>query len=1269
MTTLDNEISIFGNSLADISATVSQEGFSGLKNLFANTSTSIVTEKDYKKLKGFNETLLETGDKTVALQKNMVGASKGARELALNADEAGVDLESLKTRADGVSGSMIGARIATLAFNAAISIGITLLTQLATYAFQKIDESIPTVENTTKWLKESSEAVKQNEADLKSLQDELQKTQNRIGELKSKSKDSLTLVESQELSKLEATNAALQTSIELQRKKIELSKAENQSKFNEAVNAKMSSSEMDENIPWWAKGVGLSYLQEGMNLLGFDAATNNTNRFSESLEEYKKFAAEAKELKDKARAALRSGDEEAYKNYSEQADKVQSKANEMDTWMSKYTSELTDDINQLGNIPYEEMTEETKQQVDYYNDVSNAYLAALGKHEQAFNNVYNQGRFKDAKGAIDAAIEENGGTLSGEQLKGLAESNDNVKAMVQNMQGVGVMADNSAKSFNGLANQITSAKEKTEALSKTPVTFSDLMSEKGTDSTPSFVERIEKYVEKFQKLQDALTKVENGTITNSEKNTLYKTFPELTQYANNLSYGINTLTDSMKTEVVSLFTNKLTELKSAGFTDEEISKYNAWANSVYNIADAVNDTSSILSSAKSALTGLDSAIQSYNSKGYFTIENLETLATTGQKYLQYLTYEDGQLKINTSAYQKLVNAELDELETKAVKQATTDLESLTSEAAATEYLAKANLDLADSELSAAEATFKYQLAVKLQEGGKTAEAAQKIANNLNTLKDIYASARTQVTQYADGMVGATTASEQLSNALSKQKTALSNAKSELSTQKTEMENQKTKYEDAKSAIESLIDWTEKYIKQVKNDEITALNKAKTAIDNNITAYKNQLTAQKELYEYNKNVYEKQNTVATDALAASIAALDTSSSGVAAAKKASDTLKSSRASLYDYLYTNDIDSRKDALDDYKTKVDKSYDDQITALNNYLNNEVQIRKDALKLIDGDQKSLYDKLTKYCKEHTTTTSAEFNEMWGKAQTAMQKYNTANLTTMDLMIDLQSKIYNIDSAIDTVSESISDYETKISKLQNQIDRLSESATTCANAINSVNSDNLEGDINANPNTNKTTKANNAPANLPAAPKWYFKMYDPLSKTDIHINSGKSNKEDAVKEIYNQWKKKNPSIGFVQEQLIRKYIRHFAKGTKSAYGGLAIVDEEGIGTELIPQQVSNGRYTILPQGNPVFSKDMTNELFDFANNPVNYIKDLLTSQSNSIKNIVGNNSVLSPSISIVVQGDATQSTINALRAESKRIIDEAQRSIMRTTIGNKRII
>lgn len=71
------------------------------------------------------------------------------------------------------------------------------------------------------------------------------------------------------------------------------------------------------------------------------------------------------------------------------------------------------------------------------------------------------------------------------------------------------------------------------------------------------------------------------------------------------------------------------------------------------------------------------------------------------------------------------------------------------------------------------------------------------------------------------------------------------------------------------------------------------------------------------------------------------------------------------------------------------------------------------------------------------------------------------------------------------------------------------------------------------------------------------------------------------------------PSVGSIA-------TAHYATGTKSAKGGLAITDEDGYEAKL--RKLSVGRYSMLNAGDMVFNKEATDVLWEFAKNPQNFI-------------------------------------------------------------------
>ena len=1298
--TLSNKMGILGNSFKDISMAWQAYGKAGLKNIFANTSDKLVTSMDKEMLEDFFTQIKNGVPKVEALENTMFGASKGARNLALSVDTSKEGLKNFRTTLDGVqvaekgyTATTIGARIATVALQTAITFGIAIAIQGLITLFQKLKESIPTVENTTKWLKESSQEVKDLQNDINSLNDKLTTTKTRIEELLKK--PSLTIVEQNELDRLQKTNAELERKIQLQERALQIAQGKNSKNFANATEATRNTK--DDKDLWNNDSTAIAIMSRqyvDMGTESYDAESF----FNKVLEAYKN-----------AEAAKANATEEELKNIDEYQNKVSE-------WMSEYTTKLQANLDELGDFDYETLSDEAKAQVDYINDALNTYNKLLGNDSTVFSNIYNQERFAEGKKAIDQLKES--GNLTAESLENLYKSGTNASfnAMIDNFKKVGLIADTSTNSFSLLANQINDTNkvvdENGNVINNTTEKvdrFKQLMEEKGTDKNPSFVEGIEKSVEQFQKLEDALVKFESGTLTDKEKTSLFKAFPQLTAYADNLGAGIRNLLGEMRGDVVSQFTEKIEEFKKAGATEEEIAQLEAYERTILNIADSVDSVKNALDSMKSVFKDLDSVIKDYNENQYFSLESLEKLGQNGQRYLSYLSYENGQLKINEEAYKKLVLAQIDEIETKATLQATTDLQSLTDETTAKEYLAKVNIDLAQSQLTAAQAAFQYQLALKLAQGGSVAKAAQKVADNLNSLRNIFASARSQVDDYAAAMLGATSAtekkakaSEKAKSALESEQRALEHSKKALEDEKKALEDTKSEHEKAQKAIEDLIKWTQNYIKQIKEDEVKALQDKKEKFDELIEKQKESLQAEKDLHDYEKSVGEKQDTLASNALKVSATSLDDSGAGKKAYKKAQEEYKKSQTDMEDFLYDHSIETREKALDQLKEDTDKSYDEQIKTIQDYLSNEVQLYRDACKMIDNDNGTLYGKLLNYCLTYTTTGKKEFDHMWSLAQTAMEKYNVASVGTMQFMDELKGRIYDVDDAIDAVSKNIETYESRISDVKTQLDNLKDAAIEAKNAIDAANSTPLKGDASKSPNSSDNGMRYIGRGYDAAKGQYYYKVS--YRGRDYWSYVGDSSDTDRVRNLAALGISKEiakyhsgfDTYGLSQVQhalgVNVKNIGHYASGTRSAKSGIAQINENGL--ETLMRKTPDGDFVIMNQDDKVYTKKQTDNLYDFISNPEKFLSEkglsplsqeelanlglwgdssqlgMINSAfgvgglSGLIEKITGGSGVTSssattnniaPVVNITIQGDATQSTVNALHAEAENIVQRAR--------------
>mgnify|MGYP002750598133 FL=1 len=676
-----------------------------------------------------------------------------------------------------------------------------------------------------------------------------------------------------------------------------------------------------------------------------------------------------------------------------------------------------------------------------------------------------------------------------------------------------------------------------------------------------------------------------------------------------------------------------------------VEKIKAEASNGFSFKISTEDANKALESTFSAFNTVKSAISEYSENGTLSFSTLRSLLSLDSSYIDMLINEQGELDLTSNKFRELAKAQLEKLKVSYLQASLDEVNQLENETQVLEYLKKNQQGATESALNLADAKWQEAYATAAAKDAEqgtgdlyrqaviTAESAWR---KKAALIDYYESSLSDLSTTTDEVTSAT---EKHKEALENEEKALEKTKEALEDKKQALEDSKNGYEDALSAIEDLVDWTEKYIKQTKQNEIDALQERKDKIDELIEKKQELLDKEKEEADFNKQLKEKENAVASNALSAAITGLDDSSAGKKAHKENVDDLVESREDLYDYLSDYQYDTRKEALDKLKEETDKHYDDEIQTIQDFLNNEVSLHRDACNMIDNDNGTLYNNLLWYCQNYTTTTEAEFNHMWQSAQSALYEYGTAQLNVMDLMNTLQSRIYDVDSAIANVTGSIDNYTSRIDSLKQKIDELGNSAQTTKAKIDSVK-------IRPSSITGHGYKIT-----------YNGKVY----KTDL------TNKEDAETYFISRISKDWYGGRALPAGSLWSKMKAYASGTKSAKGGLSIVDEEGVGSELIPTSLGNGRYTILPQGNPVFSKAMTNELFEFASAPTDYFAQKFGSEITP--NVVNNKStVVSPAININVQGDATQATVNALHKESEKIMNNTIKKLMSYTVNNRHI-
>ena len=512
-------------------------------------------------------------------------------------------------------------------------------------------------------------------------------------------------------------------------------------------------------------------------------------------------------------------------------------------------------------------------------------------------------------------------------------------------------------------------------------------------------------------------------------------------------------------------------------------------------------------------------------------------------------------------------------------------------------------------------------------------------------------------------------------------------------------------------------------KDAINEQIDALDKQKDALDDQKDAYSDLISKKKEeielLYEEKEaqdELSEKQKSAAKDALALAIAQLDDSSAGKKSQKQAADNYAESSKDLKDYLDEQEKDKRISALEEeetaYEEMIEKrkaAIDEQVEHLeskideiDDYLDNSRKLYEDACNMIDNDNGTLYSNLWNYTYTYTTQTRAEFDYLWSSAQAAIQRYKGDNDTLISTMEFLQGKIYDTDRQINDLNTQIDNCETQIGYLDDAISSTSDAISATSDSIDSVSGsiDGLGNSISDYINKlNQLTGINiDGTDNSDTTPKYLGHGYDAASGNyyykvkfrgrDYYGYVGDSSDTTAVRErAYNAIMKevyKYNSFNDVNPLLFKNAIvNHHAKGTRHSAGGVSVTQEEGL--EAIFGKLSQGQYTMMPQGSQVFNAGMTDNLWKFSSDPQKFLSDIsdkfnysgffasrqgsldgLISKLREYRGSAGDTSISSP-INIKIQGDATQSTVNALKKEANNIKEDTIKTILHYASFNRK--
>lgn len=889
--------------------------------------------------------------------------------------------------------------------------------------------------------------------------------------------------------------------------------------------------------------------------------------------------------------------------------------------------------------------------LDTSGDIENviSLIGVIGTASTALNN-YNKlksGQIFDAntqKANRDKIFSGgfNAGQLgqSAEEARQLSDYNKQVEQAREAAQKEVDDAIKSAKGYKGKgvqANALYTGGNKTNAAGsnkeKTKKEFSEIF-----DWVQITIDRVNEKIEQLKtKISDASGWKSKNQITGTALDEMSTKIAALESQLATYQGKLNEAGGKLSASYIDKIKNGTLEVETV--TDEVISKnikeYQDWYNKI-------NDVNKELDSTKKAMqelakSRLDNIISDFNS-----------LTSLMEKYLSYrknlvdLQKSLGQ-EISNTDYEQLMNQQ--EAIYKQLQNEYSSLQSELSKAVSagtikvgSEEWRKYNGELIDINSSMNDAVSsmndfrKALMDLPFEQLKSVASEFDRINSGIGTMIDVMGSGGTTENGMitAKGLAQIALYGKQYAN--SKQLAAeYANAIEELNNAYENGSLTQAEYNDRLSEFTSA---QLSAVKAIKEAEDAILQFRKTAIQEQIDDYNKLIEAKKKAMQEDKTyadyldeVAEKQKTIST--LTAKIDELSTRSdssdrSAIAMRLQLENDLTNAKKDLAktqaDYAYDQQLNSLDKQAEEYQNAKDKELKDLETSTDA----QQKVIQDYLGQVKDNYKTVYNTLSKYGSDYNIEMTSDLVSPWDSANSAVNTFQSA---VSDAIAQINIDIANLD--ISKLTEMVQtmggmsgggasggfEDVTGTGSWQktnkgywygsSNEDYVSDGIYTIGGKQYLFNEDGYmktgwddsSGDWRyfepSNGQMVKSTWRKDKDG------KEYYLKSDGTMATDMAIKSKSGNEYyyvddngvyDGKKLSYDQVKKQNIQIGY-------------RNGTLSTKDELAYMDEDGAGSELMNKQ---GTLMQFKNGDAVFDKSRTKNLWEFSDNPNTYLKDMI---------------------------------------------------------------
>lgn len=637
-----------------------------------------------------------------------------------------------------------------------------------------------------------------------------------------------------------------------------------------------------------------------------------------------------------------------------------------------------------------------------------------------------------------------------EQLVGLNQELTDLEAEYRHS------VDGSTK-FQVLDNQIKEKKELIGAVQNELNSFiSDFQTEDDnlvggiSEDTDIVLAKLDEIYEKY----DVLMNYSEGTAL-----TLDKRLKDKFAHGADLADGSTYLSTSNNDKEISAWIDSLTEeekkiLVVAEIDEnaslEELKKYLAKTipdgkhifNDIFSLKDTGNNATA-LSNLKDQLSEVESAYQTclsakeeYDGQGYLSADTLQKILSLGDEYLQYLFDEEGNVRLDAEAFQQLALSRINCMEAQALSNLAENIQQITDEAAAVEYLTQKQNELARScnDVAVAKALSEMSSIEGFSSSEKLQSAFNSFQSQYNQIKSLFANTRnglntTYSSSYNSDAVK--TARDAQQAAKDAQQATKDHIEAYMDYMKKSLEAGrldyqrythdvsgflKNMYEDGKISAKEYFDYNKLMLEYQKSVMDQVLSAVDLRLEKEIDSYQHQISSIEEYYQseidYLDTViqyYEDQKTALQDANDEIDRQLRLEQALYAFEMAQNQKTKKVYTSGSGFVYKADETAIKDASDDLREAK--------------LDIEIAKLEEAIKQVENQQKTLQDAMNAETAalEDIISNLEAYRDKWteiaGEYETAQNNLLAAQL----LGADWENQI--IDSRLETLNKFRDDY------------------------------------------------------------------------------------------------------------------------------------------------------------------------------------------------------------------------------------------------------